>query len=352
MSSDAGDAERRDVAGAGAAGKYVVIAPCRNEAKYCRRTLDSLVGQSVRPGLVVVVDDGSTDETPAILAEYAAKHSWIRVVTRKDRGVRSVGSGVIEAFYAGLETVELEQFEYLCKLDLDLVLPARYFELLMARMQGDPRLGTFSGKAYFPGPGNDAGTFDGPLVREAIGDEMSVGASKFFRLACFRQVGGFVRQVMWDGIDCHHCRLLGWRAGSTDDPALRFIHLRPMGSSHKGIWTGRKRHGAGQYFMGTGLLFILASAAYRLPKSPAVVGSAAMLVGYFGAMFGGAARYEHPGFRPFLRRYQLESLVLGKLRAARRAEARQAHLWSPGRPASPILAARSAGPKAEPVSTH
>jgi hypothetical protein len=30
---------------------------------------------------------------------------------------------VIEAFYAGLDTVDLDQFDYLCKLDLDLDLP-------------------------------------------------------------------------------------------------------------------------------------------------------------------------------------------------------------------------------------
>jgi cellulose synthase/poly-beta-1,6-N-acetylglucosamine synthase-like glycosyltransferase len=51
--------------------------------------------------LWVIVDDGSTDETPEILAEYMARHDWIRVVKKPDRGHRAVGPGVIEAFYAG-----------------------------------------------------------------------------------------------------------------------------------------------------------------------------------------------------------------------------------------------------------
>ena len=47
--------------------RYLLISPCRDEAQYLRRTLDSVAAQSVPPALWVVVDDGSTDETPAIL---------------------------------------------------------------------------------------------------------------------------------------------------------------------------------------------------------------------------------------------------------------------------------------------
>ena len=65
--------------------RYVLITPCRNEAEYARITLDSVVNQSVPPALWVIVDDGSTDETPAILDEYAAKHDFIRIVRQIGR---------------------------------------------------------------------------------------------------------------------------------------------------------------------------------------------------------------------------------------------------------------------------
>ena len=84
--------------------RYLLISPCRDEAQYLRRTLDSVAAQSVPPALWVVVDDGSTDETPEILEEYARRLPYLRVVRRTDRGRREVGPGVIEAFYAGLET--------------------------------------------------------------------------------------------------------------------------------------------------------------------------------------------------------------------------------------------------------
>src|SRR5690349_20185348 len=96
--------------------RYVLISPGRNEAQYMRQTLDSVIAQSVRPARWVIVDDGSTDESPAILAEYAAKHDWIRIVTRVDRGRRAVGPGVIEAFYAGYETIDPNDYDYLCQL--------------------------------------------------------------------------------------------------------------------------------------------------------------------------------------------------------------------------------------------
>src|SRR3984893_8660401 len=92
---------------------YLLISPCRDEAQYLRRTLDSVAAQSVPPALWVVVDDGSTDGTPVILEEYARRLPYLRVVRRSDRGRREVGPGVIEAFYAGLETVSLDNFDYL-----------------------------------------------------------------------------------------------------------------------------------------------------------------------------------------------------------------------------------------------
>ena len=47
-----------------------------------------------------------------------------------------------------------------------------------------------------------------------------------------------MREVMWDGIDCHRCRMLGWIACSWDEPELRFVHLRPMGQASKAFMQG------------------------------------------------------------------------------------------------------------------
>ena len=209
--------------------RYLLVTPCRDEAAFARRTLESVVNQTVRPTQWILVDDGSTDETPEILEEYAERFPWIRVIRREDRGERKVGPGVIEAFYFGWEKACADEFDFVCKFDLDLDLPSRYFEILIERMQANPRIGTCSGKPYFENA-------EGQLVSEACGNEMSVGMTKFYRTECFLEIGGFVKEVMWDGIDCHTCRLLGWLACSWDDAELRFVHLRPMGSSQQSLW--------------------------------------------------------------------------------------------------------------------
>jgi glycosyltransferase involved in cell wall biosynthesis len=296
--------------------RYLIISPCRNEAEFMRQTLDSVVAQSIRPTKWVIVDDGSTDATPTILAEYAAKHAWIQIVTRSDRGHRAVGPGVIDAFYSGYEAINVDDYDFICKLDLDLIMPPRYFELLMARMHANPKLATVSGKAYIH--------VEGQLVYENHGDENSIGAAKFFKVSCFKHIGGFVREVGWDGIDGHMCRMNGWVACSWDEPELRFIHLRPMGSSHKGIYTGRYRAGYGQYYMGTGFLFILASVVSRLNQKPYVLGQLTILWGWIHSAILGKPRYPNEEFRRFLQRYQMRALIVGKRRAIAEIDRRNA----------------------------
>ncbi len=298
--------------------RLLIISPVRNEAAYLQRTIDTVVAQTVRPTAWMIVDDGSSDATAEIAARAAMEHEWIRVLRRPDRGVRKVGGGVIEAFDDGLSRFKLDDFEYVCKLDGDLELPPRYFELLFERFAADPRLGTASGKCWLV-------TAHG-LELERTNDEFSLGAAKLYRVACFRAIGGFIREVMWDGVDCHRCRMLGWTAASFDDPEIRIRHLRRMGSSYKSIYRGRLRWGYGQYFMGTQPLYILAIAAYRLFDKPMIIGGLLIGIGYFGSLLQGRPRHDDPEFRRHLSTWQLTKLrsdVARVLRGQWRPSARE-----------------------------
>jgi glycosyltransferase involved in cell wall biosynthesis len=285
-----------------------------------RRTLDSVAAQTVPPTEWIVVDDGSTDATPEILREYQSRLPYLRVITRQDRGKRSVGPGVIEAFYEGYQQISVP-YQYLCKLDVDLDLPPRYFERLIELMETDPRLGTVSGKAFF------IDSQPGRSVLETIRDHVSLGMTKFYRKECFEEIGGFVREVMWDGIDCHRCRMLGWKAISIDEPDLRFEHLRPMGSSQQSIYVGRRRHGYGQYFMGTSFAFMTANNLLRIFSPPAFTGAAMVWWGFVDSMIKWKPRYNDPEFIRFLRRWQRMSLIMGTKRATAKIDEEQQDVW-------------------------
>ena len=289
--------------------RILCITPCRDEAAHLPTTLATVAAQTLRPARWILVDDGSRDETPAILARAAAEHPWVSVVRRDDRGARAVGPGVVDAFYAGLEGQSLDGYDYVCKLDADLDLPRRYFERAVERMEDDPHLGNLSGKMQERQP-------DGSLVTFFMGDENAIGAAKLYRMRCFREIGGFARALAWDGIDGHLCRMHGWVARSIDDPALRFVHLRPMGSSQDDLHTGRRRWGRGKYVMGSAWYYVLAASLYRMRDRPRVTGGAQIFRGYVESAWRGERRYDNPRYRRWVRRFEALQLVVGKGRAA------------------------------------
>ncbi|MBL4697437.1 MAG: glycosyltransferase [Phycisphaerales bacterium] len=291
--------------------RYLLVTPCRNEEDYLQVTIDSIGAQTVLPACWVIVDDGSTDRTPEILKAACEKYPFINVVERADRGERAVGPGVIQAFNDGLDSIDLNEFDYLCKLDADLGIPETYFENMMIEMEADPLLGNLSGKTYIKVSGDR-------WVSERMGDENAIGPAKFYRRECFEEIGGFVPQVCWDGIDGHVCRMMGWKALSLDVEAWRLQHYRPHGTSYISVWEGRKRWGLGKFFMGSSLLYMIGVMLFRMVERPFVVGGVGIFVGYLNAWRSGMKRYGTPEYIKHLHRYEFDSLVFGKRRALAR----------------------------------
>lgn len=287
--------------------RILIITPAKDEAEYIEKTIASMESQTHRPAMWVIVNDGSDDDTGRLADEAAARHDWITVLHRPAGTQRRVGPGVIEAFYAGLETVDMSDYDFVMKMDADIEVKPRYFEILMGLFAANPRLGTISGKCWVP--------IEGELVLERTHDEFSHGVAKLFRRECFEEIGGFVRQVMWDGIDCHKCRMHGWDSVSLNDDELRIVHLRLMGSSFRSVYHGRRRWGRGQYFMGTHPAYLLGITAYRMLERPWFLGGVSILVGYIHAALTRMPRFESPGFREELHKWQLSELkrrILGR----------------------------------------
>lgn len=63
-----------------------IIVPCYNVAPYLDVCLDSLVNQTLPDIEIICVNDGSTDDTPALLREWAQRDSRIRIIDRENGG--------------------------------------------------------------------------------------------------------------------------------------------------------------------------------------------------------------------------------------------------------------------------
>ena len=103
-----------------------VIVPAYNIARWLPRSLDSLLAQTHKNMEIVVVDDGSSDETRSVMAEYAAGHPNIKAVYKENGGVTSARlRGIREAtgswigFMDGDDYVEPQMYERLLKNALD-----------------------------------------------------------------------------------------------------------------------------------------------------------------------------------------------------------------------------------------
>ncbi len=71
-----------------------VVVPSFNAGPWIAASLDSILGQTLPPGEVVVVDDGSTDDTPRILAAYGDRIRMVRAAHGGLAAARNLGLAV------------------------------------------------------------------------------------------------------------------------------------------------------------------------------------------------------------------------------------------------------------------
>jgi hypothetical protein len=104
-----------------------VLMPVYNGARYLPAAVDSILGQSLRDLEFVVIDDGSTDETPAILSRYADRRLKLR---------RLEHVGLVAALNAGVDACSAP---YIARMDADdLSYPDR-LRRQADHLQSDPR---------------------------------------------------------------------------------------------------------------------------------------------------------------------------------------------------------------------
>lgn len=277
---------------------YVVISPVRDEEAYLRFTIESMLAQTVRPVEWVIVNDGSTDNTAAIIDEYAAQHPWIRAVHRDNRGFRKAGGGVVEAFNDGYHALTTHNWQFIVKMDGDLTFQADYFEKCLNNFQRDPHLGIGGGVICY---------IENGAKRIEFCPEFHVrGATKIYRRACWEAIGGFWPAPGWDTMDEVKANSMGWCTRSF--PNRRVRHYRFTGAAD-GAWRNSIKNGIGSYICGFHPIFVLSRSIKNVTRKPYCVRAIGLLYGFVLGYLKRVPRVEDLPTIRYLRDQQLRRLT-------------------------------------------
>ena len=281
--------------------RFIVVTPARNEEDNIGHTLRSMVAQTARPALWVIVDDGSTDRTAELIDAAAREHPWIQAVHRPDRGFRKQGGGVVDAFYEGLARTEGQPWDFLIKFDADLSFEPDYFERCLREFELDPKLGI--------GGGLICQELAGALVCESPGDPAFHvrGATKIYRRACWDGIGGLLRAPGWDTIDELKANMLGWTTHSFKNVPLK--HHRYTGTAD-GTWKNYVKFGLANYITGYHPLFMAVKCLKRSVQKPLLVGAVGLGWGFCRGYLGRVPQVADPDLIRYVRRQQFNKLIL------------------------------------------
>ena len=281
--------------------RLLVVSPVRDEAAYLELVADALERQTRPPDLWVVVDDGSTDSSPEILAGLAERISFLKVVTAatppspgrvKDRLATAAAP---RTFNAGLSAAGWQSFTHIAKLDGDTELPPDYFARLLGEFEQDPKLGLAGGVYADPAP---PGSSEAWKVVPIPVEHHVPGTLKCYSRECFEAIGGIQERLGWDTIDETYARMRGYRTRAFPD--LVAHHHRPWGSAD-GTLRGRARHGQCAYIVQFPLPWVTLRAFKVARTRPRGLSGVAFFYGYVRSAITRTRRVDDPAFRRFVR---------------------------------------------------
>ncbi len=168
--------------------------PCFNTQRYIAQAVMSILDQDFADLEMLVIDDGSTDDSPRILRDLAREHDRLRVVCREQN------LGLCATLNEGLG---LARGAYLGRLDADdVALPGR-IAAQVAALDADPQLVAVGGQAdAIDERGDVIADYDVPTDHEAIeamhlqGDSAIHHPAVMLRLDAVKRVGGYLAELV------------------------------------------------------------------------------------------------------------------------------------------------------------
>lgn len=202
---------------------FYIIIPAHNEEVFLGDTLNSVLRQTLLPKKVIVVNDNSTDATESIIDEFLGSSSIFEKINTSSSTEHLPGSKVINAFNKGLAILD-ENYDFIVKLDADIILPDNYFERIAYVFTGNPKVGIAGGFAYEK---DSEGIWK---LNHSMNKNHVRGAFKSYSRSCFKAIGGLKNAIGWDTLDELLAQYNGFEI-FTDD-ALKAKHLRPTGRAY------------------------------------------------------------------------------------------------------------------------
>jgi len=277
---------------------YVLITPARNEEQYIRKTIEAVISQTLLPRRWIIVSDGSTDRTDAIVSEYLPGRPWMQLIRREKQSERNFASKAASV-NAGLKALETVEYDVVGNLDADITFGSTYFESLMERFAADPELGV-AGSAFV----DDSMKYN----YDFVGIEHVSGMCQLFRRKCFAQIGGY-QHIPGGGVDLvavTTARMKGWKTRTFTDLSCR--HHRKMGTSLSGPIRLHYRYGAEDYYLGSHPLWEILRCVRHLSDRPLILSSLSLLAGYSVSYIRRIPRPVPEEFVRFRRREQMTRL--------------------------------------------
>ncbi|MET8680230.1 glycosyltransferase family A protein [Streptomyces sp. NPDC004647] len=187
-----------------------VIIPCHNYGRYLPQALDSVLAQTFCDWELVIVDDGSTDDSAAVAASLVARHP-----DRRIRLLEQANAGVSAARNTGIAAAN---GRYILPLDADDVIAPTMLEKTVAVLDGDPDV-TIASTDLFAFTEDDLPPQVMPLPaysRELLLQRLIMFYCSLYRREAWVAVGGYNEDMRagedWDfwvgcaehGFDAHH----------------------------------------------------------------------------------------------------------------------------------------------------
>lgn len=280
--------------------KYVLLTAAKDEESCIDETIHLVLRQTVKPVAWLIIDDGSSDQTAAIIERFAAEYPFIKLYSSKSRDGRNFGSQY-KAIQAAYELAKPLEFEFIGVLDADTA-PEQvdYYESLLKEFKEGSRLGMASGFVYERPHGNWES-------RKDNSEDSTAGSGVIFRRACFEEIGGYIplQHGGSDWLAQIDAKMKGWKILTRPD--LHILHFRPT-SSAGGILRGKFRAGLMDASFGSHPLFEFFKCVRRVVSPPVLLGSGLRLSGYLWWLAIGRKPIISAEQVAFLRQEQLAKL--------------------------------------------